>query len=115
MKEIPLKAVERQNFTIELEGSLFDITLKECNGIMAATVIRDGITLVENRRICAGMTLIPEGHLAEGNFAFVTDNDNIPYYTRFGSTDILMYATIAEVEAYEVAKANAYFGLRRKR
>lgn len=100
MKEIPLKSVERQNFTIELEGSLFDITIKECNGIMTATIIRDSVKLVENRRICAGMTLIPDGHLEEGNFAFVTDNDNLPYYTRFGSTDILLYATVEEVEAF---------------
>lgn len=104
MKEIPLKAVERQNFTITLDGSLFDITIKECNGIMAATIIRDGIKLVENRRINASMTLIPEGHLEEGNFAFVTDNDNIPYYTRFGSTDILLYATIEEVAALRAAQ-----------
>lgn len=100
MKEIQLKPVERQNFTIQLEDSLFDITIKECSGIMAATIIRDGIKLVENRRICAGMTLIPAGHLEEGNFAFITDNDNMPYYTRFGSTDILLYSTVAEVEAY---------------
>lgn len=98
MKEIPLEVVERQNFTITLDNSLYDITIKECNGIMAATIIRDGVKLVDNRRICAGMTLIPEGHLEQGNFAFITDNDNIPYYTRFGSTDILLYATVAEVE-----------------
>lgn len=110
MKEIPLKAVERQNFTIELEGSLFDITLKECNGIMAATIIRDGIKLVENRRICAGMTLIPEGHLEEGNFAFVTDDDNMPYYTRFGSSDVLLYASIEEVEAVRAERNNTIIG-----
>lgn len=99
MKEIPLKAIERQNFTIMLDNKLFDITIKECNGIMAATIIRGDELLVSNRRICAGVPLIPEGHLEEGNFAFITDDDNLPYYTRFETTDVLLYASAAEVEA----------------
>lgn len=98
MKEIPLKAVERQSLSILLDAQLFDIAIKECNGIMAATIARDGVTLVSNRRICAGVYLIPEGHLEQGNFVFVTDNNNIPYYSNFASTDVLLYISAEELE-----------------
>lgn len=99
MKEIPLKVFARQSLSIMLEQSLYEISLKECNGIMAATIIRDGVTIVSNRRVCAGMTIIPEGHLEEGNFVILTENGEIPYYTGFESTDVMVYFTVEEVES----------------
>lgn len=99
MKEIPLKVFARQSLSIMLEQSLYEISLKECNGIMAATIIRDGVTIVSNRRVCAGMTIIPEGHLELGNFVILTDNGEIPYYTGFESSNVLVYLTIEEVES----------------
>ena len=97
MKEIPLKMFARQSLSVMLEQSLYEISLKECNGIMAATIIRDGVTLVENRRVSAGMTIIPEGYLEEGNFVILTSGDEIPYYTRFESTGVFVYLTIDEI------------------
>lgn len=99
MKEIPIKVFARQSLSIMLEQSLYEISLKECNGIMAATIIRDGVTLISNRRICAGMTIIPEGYLEEGNFVILTENGEIPYYTDFESSNVLIYLTIEEVTA----------------
>lgn len=99
MKEIPLKVFARQSLSIMLEQSLYEISLKECNGIMAATIIRDGVTIVSNRRVCAGMTIIPEGHLEEGNFVILTENGEIPYYTGFESTDVMVYFTVEEIAA----------------
>lgn len=98
MKEIPIKVFARQSLSVMLEQSLYEISLKECNGIMAATVIRDGVTIVSNRRVCAGMTIIPEGHLEEGNFVILTENGEIPYYTGFESTDVMVYLTIDETQ-----------------
>lgn len=97
MKEIPIKVFARQSLSVMLEQSLYEISLKECNGIMAATIVRDNVTIIDNRRICAGMTLIPEGHLEEGNFVILTENGEIPYYTGFESMDIMVYLTIDEV------------------
>ena len=97
MRKIPLQVLARQSESVMLEQSLYEIALKECNGIMSATIIRDGVTLVENRRVCAGMTLIPEGYLEEGNFVILTNDGKIPYYTSFESTDELVYLTIEEV------------------
>ena len=98
MKEIPIKVFARQSLSVMLEQSLYEISLKECNGIMAATIIRDGVTIVSNRRVCAGMTVIPEGHLEEGNFVILTENGEIPYYTDFESSNVFVYLTLQEVE-----------------
>lgn len=99
MKEIALSVFERQSLSVVLEGSLFELAFKECNGIMAGTVIRDGVTLVSNRRIVAGVPIIPEGHREEGNFIIFTDNDNLPYYSDFQVSNVLVYLTMEEVEA----------------
>lgn len=98
MRDIPIKVFARQSLSVMLEQSLYEISLKECNGIMAATIIRDGVTLVENRRVCAGMTIIPEGYLETGNFVILTFDGEIPYYTDFESSDNMVYLTIQEVE-----------------
>lgn len=97
MRQIALRDVPRQSFSIVLDDSLYSIAIKECSGIMAATIIRDGITLISNRRIPAGMFVIPFPYLESGNFAFVTDNDELPYYTNFLTTNIFVYFSPEEV------------------
>lgn len=106
MKKIPIKVLARQSLSVMLEQSLYEITLKECNGIMAATIVRDDVTLIENRRVCAGMTIIPEGYLEEGNFVILTINGEIPYYTNFESTDELVYLTMDEVSDIRLQSAS---------
>lgn len=94
---IPLDAVANQSFTINLDGSSYDIAIKETNGVMAANIVRDGATLLLGTRIVAGTPLIPYDYLQLGNFILTTENDEIPYYTQFGVTQQLLYASIAEI------------------
>ena len=102
MKEINLRVLERQSLSVVLEDSLYVITIKECSGVMAISIERDGVMLIEGRRAVAGMFLIPFEYLELGNFAFVTENDELPYYTGFNSTNQLVYFTVEEVQALGV-------------
>lgn len=97
MKEIPIKQFPRQSLSVVLEGSLYELSLKECNGIMAVTVVRDGVTIVSNRRAVAGVPVIPSGYLEEGNFLILTNNEDLPYYTKFEGSDIFVYVTAEEL------------------
>lgn len=98
MKEIPIKKFPRQSLSVVLEGSLYELSLKECNGIMAVTVVRDGVTIVSNRRAVAGVPVIPAEYLEQGNFLIATTGEELPYYTGFEGSDAFIYLTSEELE-----------------
>lgn len=98
VKQIPLKVYPRQSLSVVLEGSLYEISLKECSGIMAVTVVRDGEGIVSNRRAVAGMPVIPSRYLNDGNFILLTDNDELPYYTEFEGSNVLVWVTNEEID-----------------
>lgn len=99
MKQIPLKSFPRQSLSVVLEGALYEISLKECNGIMAVSVTRDGEVIVNNRRAVAGAPIIPSRYLNDGNFFIITDNDELPYYTAFEGVDVFVWMTNEEIDS----------------
>lgn len=105
MIRIPLEATPNQFLTVYLEGSRYEITLKMCNGILSASITRDGQTLFNGLRVVAGVPLIPYSYLENGNFIFTTEDEELPVYTKFGSTQALYYLTMAEIGALRNAAA----------
>lgn len=99
MKEIPIRKFPRQSLSVVLENALYELSIKECNGVMAVSVARDGIVIVSNRRAVAGTPVIPPGYLEQGNFIFLTMNDGLPYYSRFEEGEKLVYVTAEKLEA----------------
>ena len=97
LKQIPLKAIERQSLSVMLEGELYDIEVKECLGVMAISIKRGEEVILDFRRACAGIPLIPRGRSDMGNFIFTSFNDELPYFNRFESTDQLYYVTLEEI------------------
>jgi len=96
MNSVPLEAIPNQTFRVPLDGSLWELQLKALSNVMVVTIKRDTVTLVENMRAVAGTPLIPYAYLEYGNFIFVTENDELPYWTQFGVTQSLIYLTRAE-------------------
>lgn len=99
MIDITLQPLPNQSFSIQLGASRYDITLKEANGAMTASIARDGAPVVENVRLVAGSPVLPYRYLEDGNFVLVTQDDDLPYYTAFGVTQFLTYLTADEVAA----------------
>lgn len=99
---VPLAAIPNQEISIRLDSRRYDITLKDTGGMMAATILRDSVLLIENVRCVAGFPLLPYAYLARdaGNFVFTnTVPDKIPYYPDFGVSCFLVYSTDAEIKA----------------
>lgn len=103
MIDIGLAALPNQSLTVQLDERLFDIQLREANGVMAITIVRDEITLVSALRITAGTPLLPYRYQEEGNFLLTVENDALPYWDQFGITQFLIYLTPAELETYRAA------------
>lgn len=99
MIQINLSAIPNQSLSVQLNGSLYDLTIKETRGVMCATISRDNILLISNMRMIAGCPLLPYKYLEKGNFLMLTANDEYPYYTKFGDTQILIFASQAELDA----------------
>ena len=96
---ISLSTTANQSFTANLDGDNYDITIKETNGVMSFTLVRNEVTIFTNLRIVAGVPLIPYRYQETGNFLIETQNNCIPYYTQFGITDFLLYFSPSEVVA----------------
>jgi len=103
MIDVGLAALPNQSLTIQLDERLYVISMREANGVMAASISRDGVPLVSCIRVTAGTPLLPYKYQESGNFLVTTDGEAIPYYDQFGITQFLVYVTPAELAAYRAA------------
>lgn len=100
---IPLSAIPNQSFSVRLDTARFVLTIKEVMGMMAVTVERNNVLVVSGWRAVSGSPVIPFEYLEDGsgNFIFTTSVDEeIPYYTNFGSTCSLVWTSQDELDGY---------------
>lgn len=93
-------SLANQLVSIDLDGRYFEVRVKCLGTTMVADISRDGVLLVEGVRAVASVPLIPP-YLEQGggNFAFVCNTDDLPFYTSFGSSQFLVYLTADELAA----------------
>lgn len=103
MIDVGIAAVPNQSLSIQLDERFYDIQLRDVGGGMAATIARDGVTLVSGARVVAGTPLLPYRYQESGNFLITTDAEALPYYDQFGVTQFLVYLTAAELAAYRAS------------
>ena len=94
---ISLSTTANQRITATLDGDNYDISIKETNGVMSFTMIRNEVTLYTNLRIVSGFPFIPYRYQERGNFMIETQNDCLPYFDQFGITAFLLYFSPSEV------------------
>lgn len=103
MQRISLAAVPNQSFSVVLDSNAWDLTIKTAGNIMTATISFNNILLVSNARIVAGYPLLNYTSLENGNFIITTLNGVYPFYTQFGISQFLLYASQAEIDAFRAA------------
>ena len=99
MQRIVLNPIPNQSLIIRLDDVLYTIEIKETQGVMSASITRAGVKLISGSRIVAGMPLLKYEYLENGNFILITNNEEIPYYTRFGIDQFLIFVSQSEIEA----------------
>ena len=98
MRTISLDAIPNQELSVTLDNNRWDITIKECNGVMCCTLVLNDVLLLSGQRIVAGSPLIPYKHMqGSGNFWILTEDDELPYYDRFGVDQQFIYTSFGEV------------------
>lgn len=102
MQTIPIQAIPNQQFSIVLDNNRWDISLKTTNGTVSCSLARNGVSIVENARAVAGMRIIPAIYQEAGNFAIISQNQQIPEYTQFNVTQFMIYLSSADLDLIRV-------------
>jgi len=97
MIEVGIAAVPNQTFSVQIDDRTYAISLREANGVMCASITRDGVAVVTNMRLTAGTPVLPYRYQEEGNFVMLTENESLPYYDQFGVTQFLVYLSASEL------------------
>lgn len=103
MIDVGIAALANQSLSIQLDERFYEIELREANGVMSASITRDGVVLISNVRVTAGTPLLPYRYQESGNFIMTTDGEAIPYWDQFGVTQFLVYLSADELAAYRGA------------
>lgn len=98
MQVVPTQALPIQKFSVLLDNNEWDITLRLTIETISATLSLNGTIVLENTRVVAGYKIIPYKYEENGNFVLLTQNYEIPNYTKFGVTQALVYISPDELE-----------------
>lgn len=98
MQTIPLSAIPNQSFTVTFGSNRWAFTIKETLGVMVCDIALNDVSLLMGQRIVCGSPVIPYAYMqTNGNFWFVTENDELPYYDRFGIDQTFVYVEPGEL------------------
>ena len=98
MRVVPIEPVPNQELTLNMDGVRWTLRLKVAQTSMVADVLRNDDSLVLGQRIAVGTPILPYAYMqGDGNFIFLTDNEQLPDWQQFGRTQQLLYVAPGEL------------------
>lgn len=91
MIKIKLINYPRQQFPVTLNGSRYELIIKDCNGFMTIDIARNDTEIIKGHRLLPNTPIIPYNHLTDGNFVLSTQNEELPDWNKFEITQELFY------------------------
>ena len=104
MMQIPLQQIPNQSFSILLDGNQWNMILKTVQDTTVVSMTLNGTDILDSARAAAGGFIIPSLYQESGNFFFVTQNFELPYYTQFTVTQAFVYISAVELAALRVGE-----------
>lgn len=98
MIKIKLIKYPNQTFPVTLNGSRYELTIKDCDGFLIMNVIKDDIIIIKGQRLLPNTPIIPYNYLSDGNFVLSTKDDELPDWNKFEITQEFFYLTSNELE-----------------
>lgn len=99
MLQIALATLPNQTLSFRVDDDNYNFTIKETNGCMCATIVRNNEVLLSNTRLVAQEPIIPYKYLEKGTFVLDTLNEELPDWRQFGISQSLIYISAAELGA----------------
>lgn len=109
MRTIELDPIPNQSMSFFADdvNVRYDIVIQDIGGgVIGVTISVDNVKLCDNSRAILNVPLLKFEYLqetAQGNFMFVGDDQQYPYWDQFGSTANLVYASAIEIAALQAA------------
>ena len=102
MQIVPIDDTPNQEFSIVLDNVRYDMRLRALTDVMCVDLTIDDVVTLTGVRVVDGTGIIPYKYLemGGGNFFFLTELGDIPYWTEFGTTQDLVF--INEEELAEI-------------
>lgn len=103
---IPITNIPNQSLSIPLDDNNYEIRIHCCNdnfelgtSIMAVDIFKNDEAIVLGMRAQCGTPLLPFPYMqTDGNFIFVTSNDEYPNWRLFGVNQYLIYVSRTELQ-----------------
>jgi hypothetical protein len=100
MRDIPIQAIPNQRLAFNFGQNRWELAIKDTGGCMAIDVTLNDELVIQGWRLVAGSPVIPFEYLqTNGNFWFLTDNDELPWWENFGVDQQLVFAEPGELDA----------------
>lgn len=98
---IALAALPNQSISVQLDNVRYEMRFSALNNIMAVDINIDEELILQGQRVVAGSPVIPYRYLESGggNFFFLTEFGDIPYWELFETSQTLLYVTAEELAA----------------
>ncbi len=101
MQVIPIQAIPSQTFSyIDSDNNQWSIAIKLVADQVAFSLSLNGQIILENITAVAGIRIIPYDYLEQGNFVLITQNQQIPDYTQFGTTQQLVFLSKSDILSF---------------
>lgn len=109
MLEIPLQPVPNQTFSIQLDNNTHDITIRACKTgqaqIMVFDIAINNVMVVQGQRAITDFPIIPYVYKYNGNFILITEDDDLPDWSKFQISQYLIYASNDEIREFYAASS----------
>jgi hypothetical protein len=99
MIDIAIKSLSNQKVSVTINDIDFEITIKSTGGVVA-DIMMDNVVVLQGVKCLPNMPIIPYQYFENGNFFFVTENEEYPDYTKFNVSQSLVYLTPDEMVTY---------------
>lgn len=99
MMPISLQPIPGYRTQFVADGQNYDIRIKALDDLPVMDVTRNGTLIASSLPCLIGQTVLPYRYMEGdgGNFVWSTASGNNPQFPLFGTQDILLYATAAEM------------------
>lgn len=101
MRQIPLQAVPNQSLSFTADDNRWQVTIKKAITSMIMDITINDVVIMSGTRIPGDDFIIPYPYLGtrQGNLMLTTQQDLLPAFEQFGTTQQLFYWSPDEMEA----------------